>query len=155
MGFPKTYFERNENDPQPLVAKVSRRVRFEEVDMLHIVWHGHYVSFLDDGREAFGDRYGLSYSALKEAQVAAPIVQLKLDYHAPLKYGETMEIETIAHWTDSLRLNFEYRITGPEERLVLRGSTVQLFMEPTGTMLLTEPEIIRDFRQSWKNGEFA
>ncbi len=155
MGFPKTYFERHADDPPSLVAMASRRVRFEEVDMLHIVWHGHYVSFLDDGREAFGSRFGLSYRALKEAGVAAPIVQLRLDYHAPLKYGETMEIETTAHWCDALRLNFEYLISGPENRLVLRGSTVQLFTDITGSMLFVEPELIRDFRHRWKTGEFS
>ena len=153
MGFPKQYFTINDNDPPPLKASCSRQVRFEEVDMLRIVWHGRYVSYLDEGREAFGQRYGLSYAAFQTAWVAAPIVQMHLDYHSPLRYGEIMRIETVHHWCDALRFNFEYRITGPEEQLVARGYTVQLCTDLEGRMLLMEPDFVRDFRKRWQAGE--
>ena len=75
MGFAKSYFDPGPSDPKPLVVRTRRRVRFEEVDMLRIVWHGRYVSFLDDGRIAFGDRFPeISYDKLMEQRIAAPIV---------------------------------------------------------------------------------
>ena len=36
-------------------------VRFSEVDSLQIVWHGHYIEYMEEAREAFGKKYGLSY----------------------------------------------------------------------------------------------
>ena len=33
-------------------------IRFSEVDSLHVVWHGHYVKYFEDGREAFGKDFG-------------------------------------------------------------------------------------------------
>ena len=30
------------------------RVRFTETDPLGIVWHGNYIQYFEDGREAFG-----------------------------------------------------------------------------------------------------
>ena len=79
--------------------------------MLGIVWHGHYVSYLDDGRIAFGDKYGLSYSAMRDAGIAAPIVKMHLDYVSPLRFDKEVVVEAILHWSDSLRLNFEYKLT--------------------------------------------
>jgi len=155
MGFPRRYFPVDEGAPASLTATVDRRVRFEELDPLGMVWHGRYVSFFEDGRVAFGDRFGMSYAEFHAAGVAAPIVQLHLDYASPSRFDETLRIETIAHWTEALRLNFEYRITATEGRLVARGYTVQLFTDSEGGLLLASPPFIETFRRRWRAGELT
>lgn len=152
MGFPRRYFEEQQDGPPSLAVTTNRRVRFEEVDMLGIVWHGRYVSYFEDGRVAFGDRYGLSYIRYREMGIAAPIVQMHLDYHSPLHFDEMMTITTTLHWCDSLRLNFEYRITR-DETLIARGCTVQLLTDPAGRMLLVAPEMVNAFRTAWQKGQ--
>jgi len=52
------YFPSTPDAPPPLVAQVNRKVRFEEVDTLGIVWHGRYPSYIEDGRTAFGEKFG-------------------------------------------------------------------------------------------------
>ena len=37
------------------------RVRFNETDPLGIVWHGNYLKYFEDGREAFGKEFGMEY----------------------------------------------------------------------------------------------
>jgi len=153
MGFSKRYFKPNLGDPTPLSALATRRIRFEEVDMLGIAWHGNYVSFLDDGRIAFADRYGLSYMSMKDDGVAAPIVQMHLDYISPLYFDNVLEIEAILHWSDSLRLNFEYKLTC-EGRQVARGYTIQLFVDLKGNLVVLPPSLVKKFRHKWENGDF-
>ncbi len=153
MGFEKNYFDIDPGSPESLVVRTMRRVRFEEVDMLRIVWHGNYVSYLDDGRVAFGDQYpALSYTKMREERTAAPIVQIHIDYQSPLQFDEEMIITTTLHWCDALKLNFEYRIEGPENRLVARAYTVQLFTDISGKMLLLPPDWISEFRENWRSG---
>ncbi len=151
MGFPKKYFDDTDGGPDPLKATGTRRVRFEETDMLGIVWHGSYVSYLEDGRIAFGDKYGLSYTNFKGADFAAPVVQMHLDYFSPLYFDQFIDIEAILHWCESLRLNFEYRITC-KGSLVARGYTVQLLTDFKGRMLLSPPPMVEEFRQNWLAG---
>ena len=154
MGFARTYFETGPNDPLSLTVKTSRRVRFEEVDLLEIVWHGNYVSFLDDGRVAFGDQHpALSYSHLRDKGVAAPIVQMHIDYLAPLRFDEVMTIETTLCWSDALKINFSYKIFGEDGQLSVRAYTVQLFIDPQGNMLLIPTDWIEEFRNKWRAGE--
>lgn len=156
MGFTKSYFTPQPTDPASLTAKTERRVRFEEVDMLGIAWHGHYVSFLDDGRVALGDRFpALSYARLQTEQVAAPIVQLHIDYHAPLMFDDIMQIETTLHWTDALKLNFSYQISREDGRLAIKAYSVQLFTDLTGSVLLVPPRWIAEFRKQWQTGELT
>ena len=44
-----------------LKSSTTIRVRFNEVDSMNITWHGHYVTFFEDAREAFGKEYNLDY----------------------------------------------------------------------------------------------
>ena len=38
-----------------LTNRTTFRVRFSEIDSMQIVWHGEYVRYFEDGREAFGN----------------------------------------------------------------------------------------------------
>ena len=58
--------------PRPFIEeKTSLRVRFNEVDTLHIVWHGHYVNYFEEARRAFGRRFGIDYTTFIEQRIAA------------------------------------------------------------------------------------
>jgi len=128
-------------------------VRFEEVDALGIVWHGRYPSYLEDGRSAFGDRYGLAYLDMAANRYLGPIVSMHLDYHSPLQFGEEMRIEATAHWSEPVKLLFSYRILGPGGRLACTGHTVQLLLDMERRLLLAYPEHLEAFRQRWRRGE--
>ena len=43
------------------------RVRFSEVDSMGVVWHGNYLKYFEDGREAFGRKHGLGYVLTSDA----------------------------------------------------------------------------------------
>jgi acyl-CoA thioester hydrolase len=152
MGFPKNYFAYNPNDPSPLIADTIRRVRFEEVDALGMVWHGRYPSYFEDGRIAFGDQYGLTYLIFRKNDIKAPIVQMHFDFKAQLRFDETMKIETTLHWCDAVRLDFSYRIINQSGKLAATGYTVQLLTDMNNTVLFVVPEWLQQFRENWRNG---
>jgi acyl-CoA thioester hydrolase len=154
MVFTKKYFPRQDGDPQPLTAITERRVRFEEVDVLGMVWHGRYPSFFEDGRIAFGDRYGLTYFSYVDNQVMAPVVQMHLDYKRPLRFDDRITIETSMHWADTARLNFLYTIFDPQGQLAAAGYTVQLFTDLQGVMQLMTPPFLLEFRRKWREGHW-
>lgn len=152
MGFPKHYFSNNLEDPSPLFAETIRRVRFEEIDALGMVWHGRYPSYFEDGRIAFGDRYGLTYLAFRENKVIAPIVQMHFDFKSPLRFDEIIHIETTLHWCEAIRLDFSYQIRDSQGKLAASGYTVQLLTDPDGNVLFIPPQWIVEFRKKWLNG---
>ncbi|ADH85812.1 acyl-CoA thioesterase [Desulfurivibrio alkaliphilus] len=152
MGFTE-YFPPSPGDPAPLAVTVSRRVRFEEIDLMGIVWHGRYVSYFEDGRVALGDRYGLGYRDFIRRGVRAPLVRLHIDYHAPLYFDDTMEITACMHWNEAMRLDYSFRIEGPESRLVARGYSMQLLTDGDNNLLLSPPDWIEEFKEQWRRGE--
>ena len=155
MGFRNGYFKSETDAPPPLRAVARRRVRFEEVDSLGMVWHGRYVSYLEDGRYALGERFGLSYTMFKKHGIAAPVVQMQIDYRAPLRYDDSFTIEAVLHWCDALRLNCEYFIeknAGVRSELVATAATVQLITDSSGELLLCETDFLTHFRKQWQSG---
>ncbi|MDR3630548.1 MAG: acyl-CoA thioesterase [Desulfocapsaceae bacterium] len=154
MGYPKTYFKERPGSPAPLLVTADRRIRFEEVDAAGMVWHGRYPSFLEDGRIAFGDRYGLAYGAFIRHRVLAPLVQMHLDYRSPLRFDQIIRIETSLHWNEALRLDFSYAIIDPQGQIATTGYTVQVLTDLGGGLLLAPPDWMLDFREQWRAGRF-
>ncbi len=130
---------------------VNRKVRFEEVDALGIVWHGRYSSYLEDGRVAFGEKYGLGYMEMYRARILAPIVQFHVDFHKPLRFSQEFSITAALCWSEAARLNFQYRVTTLEGSIIATGYTVQLLTNPEGEVFLTMPDVFVDFKHKWRN----
>ena len=77
-----------------LTDRTTIKVRFSEIDSMQIVWHGEYVRYFEDGREAFGKRYGLDYMSIYREGYVVPIVDLTCQFKQPLSFGEEAIVET-------------------------------------------------------------
>lgn len=133
--------------PKKEISYTSRiRVRFVETDPLGIVWHGNYIQYFEDGREAFGRHHGISYLDQKEHNFSTPIVKSNSEHKLPLSYGDVATIKTIYVDSPAAKMMFRYEIYNPENELVCTGETVQVFVELGGEMSLTIP----DFFLEWK-----
>ena len=151
----KTYFPAIKGCPPPLRIRVERRVRFEEVDQLGIVWHGRYASFFEDARSAAGEKYGFRLSGfLKRTKSSHPIRILHTEFLLPLKFNEIFVIEGVLHWTDAVKINIEYLIWNSEGRLSTTGYTVQVLLDKDDQLLLIPPPFYQEFRRKWRAGEF-
>lgn len=123
-------------------------VRFNEVDSLGIVWHGHYVKFFEDGREAFGRAFGLGYLDVYNSGFATPIVSLNLDYKKTVAYGDSVLIETTFINTPAAKIIFEYKIYRKSDmELVATGKTIQVFVTLDYQLYITVPEFLNHWKQ--------
>jgi acyl-CoA thioester hydrolase len=130
---------------------IEQDVKFSEVDSLGIVWHGHYVQYFEDGREAFGKKYNLRYLDFYANGYVVPIVSLHCNFKRSLRYGDRMLIETTYVPTLSAKLNFEYKITNATtNELIITGTTSQVFLSSADNVLqLTNPQFFQDWKDSF------
>ena len=124
------------------------KVRFNEADPLGIVWHGHYLRYFEDSREAFGERYDLSYLGMFKLGFIAPLVSIHCDYKRSLNYGDTAIVETTYSYNPAAKLNFNYKIFDPVSQAILaEGYSIQVFLEKdTKELQLSCPA----FFEEWK-----
>ncbi len=127
-------------------------VRFNEADPLGIVWHGHYVRYFEDGREAFGNAFKLSYLDVYKNGFSVPIVSVQCEYKKPLRYGDRMVIETTYTPSAAAKLCFSYKLYNAATReLVAKGNTVQVFMDlATNSLQLVNPPFFEEWKKKFE-----
>ena len=133
------------NSRESLKVSHQIRVRFNETDPLGIVWHGYYLHYFEDGREAFGRKFGISYLDIKEHGFAAPIIKTNTEHKLPLVYGDLATVETTFIDNPAAKLIFKYVIKNEAGEIVCIGETVQVF-----TDLKTGDLAIPRFFKEWK-----
>ena len=137
--------------PRPFIEdKPSILVRFNEVDALRIVWHGHYVNYFEEGRRAFGRRFGVDYPTFIEQRIAVPVIHVEVNFLAPAKLSDTLAVTTRLFQSESARLDFGYEIRREAGgTLLATGSTSQVFTTPAGELILTWPPFMLERLKSW------
>ncbi len=149
------YFPIDPAAPPPLVVRLTHRVRFSQVDAMAVLWHGRYAELFEQGNEELGRLCGMSYPDFHREKLQAPIVQLHVDYFASVLLGEQLQIVAKMIWTEGARFNIEYEIRKETGTLAAAGYTVQMFIDETGTPLMSSPALLETCRRRWQAGEFS
>lgn len=125
-------------------------IRFSEVDSLHIVWHGHYVKYFEDGREAFGRKFGITYMDVNNSGLITPVVKLSCEYKKPIKYGDQVILETRFINSEAAKIIFEFTLYNEENNeLYCTGENTQVFLNMAGELQLTSPAFFAEWKNKW------
>ena len=133
-----------------LSAIVEVSVRFSETDPMGIVWHGNYVKYLEDGREAFGEKYGFNYMDVYQQGLYAPVVKMDFNFKKPLMYSEKAIVETTYIDSPAAKIQYTYKIfKKSNNELLTTASTTQVFVNDSGTLILTTPPSFMEWKKKW------
>lgn len=140
----------NSSVQKTLTSKTEINIRFSEVDSLRIVWHGHYVKYMEDGREDFGTKFGMGYLTVYSNGFMTPLVKVNLEYKKPLEYGDKAIIETTYVNTAAAKIRFEFKIFKESTKeLVATGETEQVFLDKNRELQLISPKFYIDWKKKW------
>lgn len=133
-----------------LKASKQLEIRFSEVDSMGVVWHGSYMLYFEDAREAFGAKYGLSYMGYMDHGYFAPIVEQSFQYKKPIRYGMCPRIDIFYRPTESAKVVFDYEIRDPQdESLIATGHSVQVFMDLQYQLVWDNPSFYLEWKRRW------
>jgi acyl-CoA thioester hydrolase len=133
---------------EALTYTTSIRIRFSEVDSMGIVWHGNYIKYFEDGREAFGNKYGINYLDFYRQGVLIPLVKITCDFKKPLVYGDVAIIETRFVNCYAAKLQYEYIIYKENTNEVMAtGSSTQVFLNSDNELMLDFPPFFLEWKK--------
>ncbi|MBR5763872.1 MAG: acyl-CoA thioesterase [Bacteroidaceae bacterium] len=133
-----------------LFAEKKIEIRFSEVDVMNVVWHGSYPLYFEDAREAFGAKYGLSYKRYMDERVFAPIVELDIKYKRPILYGMTPVVRIMYRPTEAAKIVFDYEIVDAETNTVFATAhSVQVFMDMNYNLMWDNPDFFVEWKKQW------
>ena len=76
-----------------------------------IVWHGNYLTWMEEARVEYLRSLGLDYAQFVNLGYELPVVELNLRYHQPLKMGEQAIVKTRMNNLQGVRIHWDYQIT--------------------------------------------
>lgn len=131
-----------------LSIQIDLNVRFSETDAMGVVWHGNYLKFFEDAREAFCEKFGVHSLEIYKQGFFIPIVRSEVDHKAPIYYGQKVRVIATYKPVVAAKIIHEYQIINLEtNQLSATGKTVQVFLtEKERTLSLHKP----DFYMEWE-----
>ncbi|MGH8380506.1 acyl-CoA thioesterase [Pseudomonas sp.] len=121
------------------------QVPFFDVDSMLVVWHGHYVKYLEVARCALLDRLEHNYLQMQASGYAWPVIDLQLRYMRGATFGQRLNVRaSLVEWENRLKINYLISDAATGERMT-RASSVQVAVHITsGEMQLASPQVMLD-----------
>jgi acyl-CoA thioester hydrolase len=105
------------------------RVRYEETDMMGVVYYSKFLNWFEVGRVGLLRDIGFGYTEWVRHEIQFPVVQAHADYRASARFDEEILIKTKIASIGTKSIRFENEIYKlPEVKLLATGHTVHALM---------------------------
>jgi len=93
------------------VYRYERQVRFEDVDVVQIVFFARYFNYCHEAMEAFFSPLPGGYvSLITQRKIGFPAVHAEIDYKSPLRYGDVVDIRVNVEQVGNTSVTFRYEM---------------------------------------------
>lgn len=131
--------------------RVELDVRFREVDAYGVVWHGHFLDWLEVARGRFAAHFGFDTMAALERGQRLPMLELALEFRRPALAGDRVAIEIEVEDDPRRVLAFRYRVLrAADGELLATARTVQVLQGADGALRLGWPPELTGLLDSMK-----
>jgi len=122
---------------------IDLEIPFHDVDMMEIVWHGHYAKYFEIARCALLDTIDYNYPQMRDSGYAWPVIDLRIRYVKPAIFRQIVTVRAeIVEWENRLKIN--YLITDKQSGARLtKGCSIQVAVDmATQQMCFTSPAVL-------------
>lgn len=120
---------------------VEIRVRYAETDQMGHAYYGAYLAWLEVGRVECLRARGVEYRALEAEGFFLPVRACSVEYLAPARYDDRLQVRTRAAEVGKSRAVFLTRITRGEEEIA--RARVTLVCVDRGGRPVRVPDAVR------------
>jgi len=126
-----------------LTHEIEVTPAFYDIDVMEIVYHGHYVRYLELARSALLAKFNYDYPRMRDSGYAWPVVDMRLKYVRPATFGQTLTVRaTVTEWENRLRIDYVLRDTATGQK-VNSAHTIQVAVDmATRTMCFVCPPVL-------------
>ena len=102
---------------------IEIRIYYEDTDCGGIVYYANYLKYFERARTQYLEDRRLSVMDLMKAGRVFVVVHAEIEYRAPARYGETLEIETTISEMNPAAMTFSHVVRERQSRrLIVEGA---------------------------------
>jgi acyl-CoA thioester hydrolase len=124
-------------------TSVDLEIPFHDVDMMEVVWHGHYAKYFEIARCALLEKIDYNYPQMRDSGYAWPVIDLNMRYIKPSVFGQIITVQAaIVEWENRLKINYLItdKLTGSR---LTKGYSIQVAIDSqTKEMCFESPKIL-------------
>lgn len=125
-------------------AKVEIEIPFHDVDVMEVVWHGHYSKYFEIARCHLLDQIDYNYPQMRDSGYSWPVIDLRVRYIQSARFGQKITVTAkVTEWEHRLRI--DYAITDSQSgSRIAKGHTCQVAVNMAkNEMCLASPIILQ------------
>jgi acyl-CoA thioester hydrolase len=124
-------------------AETEISVQFSDLDPMEIVWHGHYIKYLEIVRGVLLDTIDYNYPQMKASGYIWPVIDVHVRYAHSATLGQRLKLRAeIVEWENRLKINYLITDAVTGNRLT-RASTTQVAVDiASQEMCFVSPRVL-------------
>ena len=122
------------------------RAHPHHTDYAGAVWHGTYLSWLEEARVECLRSIGIEYADLVALGCGLPVVELSVRYHQPVLMGAAAIVRTRIADMEGVRINWDYQIQSIDGQDLFATARVTLVADDRekGKILRQLPAVVQE-----------
>ena len=122
------------------------RVQPHHTDYAGIVWHGTYLTWMEEARVECLRSIGIEFADLVALGCDLPVVELSIRYHRAIQLGRAVIVKTRMTEVTGVRINWDYGIvsTDGQELYVTAKVTLVALDRERGKIMRQLPATVKD-----------
>ena len=115
---------------------IRDRVRFEETDLMAVVYHSRYLPWMEMGRVAWLRACGVDLNRMMDEGILFPIREINVKYKHSARFDDQYEVQTTMQEFNRAKMVFSYKVVNVKDgKVVVEGNTTNVFTDKNGKIL--------------------
>jgi len=111
------------------VYTIQIPVRYQETDMMGIVYHANYLVYLEIARTELLRHLGVEYKDMEEAGFVSPVTNVSMDYKRSVTFGDVVHVRVWVEQYSRIRTIYGYELTDQDGHLVGTATTTHVVVK--------------------------
>ncbi|MFQ3543223.1 thioesterase family protein [Halobacillus rhizosphaerae] len=133
------------------VTETPIKVRYQETDMMGVVYHANYLVWFEMGRTDFIEGLGFKYYEIENQGVVSPVVDATVQFKTPVRYGEDVHVLTWLEAYDGLRITYGYKVVHESGDIAVTGQTQHVIVKKESFRPLSIRRSFPDWHKAYLN----
>ena len=114
-----------------MTVETRLRVRYAETDQMGVVYHSHYIVWMEIGRVEYCRSIGVRYRDMEEQDgVLLAVAKVHCRFVAPARYDDEVNVATRVARAHPRLVTFAYEMRRAEDaQLLAEGETTHVFCD--------------------------
>ena len=115
---------------------IRDRVRFEETDLMALVYHSRYLPWLEMGRVAYLRACGVDLNRMMDDGILFPIREINVKYKRSARFDDEYEVQTSMQEFNRAKMVFAYKVINVKDgKVFVEGTTTNVFTDKNGKIV--------------------